>query len=112
MYFVEDNSYWQGTLMQFSGSNAKIFYNLIKQDLVSWKFFSSIILGQFDLYSYRTNKRDDKIPVPDFLEICHKKRKKTNKNVSFEKNFKGLIFKIGSRRNNHYSRIYEKRNSF
>jgi DNA relaxase NicK len=45
------------------------------------------------------------------LENCHRKLKQTNKNVSFEKNSKGLILKIGSRRSNNYSRIYEANNS-
>jgi hypothetical protein len=35
----------------------------------------------------------------------------TNKNVSFEKNSKSLVLKIGSRKSNNYSRIYETENS-
>jgi len=34
----------------------------------------------------------------------------TNKNISLEKNSKGLILKIGTRRSNNYSRIYEGKN--
>lgn len=49
--------------------------------------------------------------VTNFLENCHRKLKQTNKNVSLDKNFKGLILKIGSRRSNHYSRIYQAKNS-
>ena len=40
----------------------------------------------------------------------HKQLTQTNKNVSFDKNSKGLILKIGNRKSNHYSRIYEGRN--
>ena len=29
--FVVDNPYWQGTLLQFSGANAKNFYSLVKR---------------------------------------------------------------------------------
>jgi hypothetical protein len=43
--------------------------------------------------------------------VCYRTLKQTNKNVSFEKNSKGLILKIGSRRSNNYSRIYEANNS-
>jgi hypothetical protein len=43
------------------------------------------------------------------LENCHRKLKQTNKNVSFEKNAKGFILKIGNRRSNNYSRIYEEK---
>jgi hypothetical protein len=45
------------------------------------------------------------------LENCHRKLKQTNKNVSFDKNSRGLILKIGSRRSNNYSRVYERKNS-
>ena len=34
----------------------------------------------------------------------------TNKNISLEKNSKGLILKIGTRRSNNYSRIYQGKN--
>lgn len=108
--FVENNSYWQGTLLQFSGLNAKNFYSLIQQKLVSWKLFSSATLGRFDIYYSRNHKQGDKISVRDFFENSHKKLQKTNKNVSYEKNSKGLILKIGNRKSNHYSRIYEGRN--
>jgi hypothetical protein len=49
--------------------------------------------------------------VTDFLENCQKNLKQTNKNFSFDKNSKGLILKIGSRRSNHYSRVYQVKNS-
>jgi hypothetical protein len=45
------------------------------------------------------------------LENCHKKLKQTNTNVSFDKNSRGLILKIGSRRSNNYYRVYERENS-
>jgi hypothetical protein len=109
--FVADNPYWDGTILHFSGLNAKTFYNLIKQELVSWKLFSSATLSRFDLYFSRKNKRDDKISVREFFENCHRKLKQTNKNINFEKNKRGLILKIGSRRSNNYSRIYEGKNS-
>ena len=48
--------------------------------------------------------------IKDFLENCQTKFKRTNKNFSLEKNRKGWILKIRSRRSNHYSRIYETKN--
>jgi hypothetical protein len=45
------------------------------------------------------------------LENCHRKLQQTNKNISFDKNSKGLILKIESRRSNHYFRIYPAKNS-
>ena len=109
--FVLDNSYWQGTLLYFSGSNATVFYNLAQKKFIDWTIFSSSVLSRFDIYYSRTKKIKDKISVRDFLENCQRKLKQTNKNVSFEKNPKGLILKIGSRRSNNYSRIYEMKHS-
>ena len=91
--------------------NANRFYCLIKQKLVFWKLFSSATLGRFDLYYSRNHKQGDKTSVRDFFENSHKKLQKTNRNVSYEKNSKGLILKIGNRKSNHYSRIYQTKNA-
>jgi hypothetical protein len=48
--FVIDNSYWKGTIVQFSGNNAASFYNLVKNKLINCKLFSSATLGRVDLY--------------------------------------------------------------
>lgn len=46
------------------------------------------------------------------MENCQRELKQTNKNFSLEKNRKGWILKIGSRRSKNYFRIYETQNSF
>jgi hypothetical protein len=108
--FVNEAPYWKGTSVQFSGTNAAFFYSLIKRKLINWKFFPSAILGRFDLNYLRKNKTDDKISASQFLENCQRKLMQTNKNISLEKNSKGPILKIGTRRSNNYSRIYEGKN--
>lgn len=108
--FVNEAPYWKGTSVQFSGTNAAFFYILIKRKLINWKLFSSAILGRFDLNYLRNNKTDDKISPRQFLENCQRKLMQTNKNISLEKNSKGRILKIGTRRSNNYSRIYEGKN--
>lgn len=105
--FVKEAPYWQGTILQFSGSNATVFYSLAQKGFIGWKIFSSGVLSRFDLYYSRNNETYEKILVREFFENCHRKLKQTNKNVSFEKNTKGLILKIGNRRSSRYSRIYE-----
>ena len=45
------------------------------------------------------------------MEACHKKVRQTNQNVSFEKNQKGLILKLGNRKSNNYCRIYKEKTS-
>ena len=94
--FVGDNPYWGGTLFHFSGLNATRFYFFSKEQRIDWTVFSSGILNRVDLYYSRTNKTDDKISVREFFENCHKQLTQTNKNVSFDKNSKGLILKIGN----------------
>jgi hypothetical protein len=47
-----------------------------------------------------------------YLDNSQKNRKQNNKNSSLEKNTRGLGFKIGNRRSNHYSRRYQTKNSF
>ena len=105
--FVADNSYWGGTLLHFSGTSATRFYLFSKEQIIDWTIFSSTVLSRFDLYYYRENKKQDKISSTNFLDNCYKKLKQTNKNVSLEKNRKGFILKIGNRKSNQYSRIYQ-----
>ena len=108
--FVYEAPYWKGTYVQFSGVSATCFYSLVKQNLINREIFSSAILGRFDLNYVRQNKTDDTISVRQFLQNCQTKLTQTNKNISLEKNSKGLIFKIGTRRSNNYSRIYQGKN--
>ena len=108
--FVHEAPYWKGTFVYFSGASATFFYSLVKQTSINWEFFSSAILGRFDLNYARKNKTDDKISVRQFLQNCQTKLMQTNKNISLEKNSKGLILKIGTRRSNNYSRIYQGKN--
>ena len=59
--FVENNSYWGGTLLHFSGSNASRFYFFLKEEIIDWTIFSAGVLNRFDLYYSRNNKSKDKI---------------------------------------------------
>ena len=109
--FVNDHSYWKGTLLQFSGLNASQFYSLAKQNLIDWKIFDKATLSRFDIYYSREKNKQDKISSADFLENCYKKIKQTSKNVNLEKTRTGVILKIGNRKGNNYSRIYQEENS-
>ena len=96
--------------VHFSSTDAAFFSSLIKRKLINWKFFPFAILGDFDLNYLRNNKTDDKISASEFLENCQRQLMQTNKNISLEKNSKGSVLKIGTRRSNNYSRIYEGKN--
>ena len=76
------------------------------------KLFSSATLSRFDYYYSRNTQRKEKISCKEFLENCQREFKQSNKNINLEKNNKGWILKIGNRRANNYSRIYETKNSF
>jgi len=108
--FVYEAPYWKGTYVQFSVASATCFYSLVKQNLINREFFSSAILGRFDLNYVRKDKTDDTISVRQFLQNCQTEITQTNKNISLEKNSKGLILKVGTRRSNNYSRIYQGKN--
>lgn len=108
--FVTDNAYWRGTLLNFPGLNANHFYTLVKSKSIDWRIFSSAVLSRVDLYFSRHNKTDDQIEVIEFLHDCYRKINLRKNNVSLEKNQRGLILKIGSRKSNHYSRIYQNKN--
>jgi len=76
-----------------------------------WKIFDTATLSRFDIYYSRENNKQDKISSADFLENCYNKIRQTTKNVTLEKNRRGLILKIGNRKSNNYSRIYQEKNS-
>jgi hypothetical protein len=109
--FVGDNSYWGGTLLNISGSNAAFFYRLVQEKYIDWRIFSSAVLSRLDLYYSRTNKIDDQISAREFLQNSQKELNRRDRNVSLEKNSKGFILKIGNRRSNNYFRIYQGKNS-
>ena len=108
--FVGDNSYWGGTLLHFSGSNASRFYFFSKEQIIDWTIFSAGVLSRFDIYYSRQNKRDDKISIQDFLHECLKELQQTNTNVGFDKNSKGRILTIGNRGSNLFYRLYNGKN--
>jgi len=109
--FIQDYSYWEGTLLHFSGLNAAQFYAIAKEQQIDWNIFSSAILSRFDLYFERQYKTTDQISGKEFLKNCQKELKQKNKNITLQKNNKGWICKIGNRKTDNYSRIYEGKNS-
>jgi hypothetical protein len=91
--FVKESPYWQGTTLNFSGSNALGFYAFIQKNLIDLTVFSSAVINRFDLYYFRTNQIKDKISGKDFLENCQRKIKQTNKQIKMSVSKK--IAKVG-----------------
>ena len=111
LIFTEnEEKYWKGTTISFSGLNALHFYKLVQQGLIDWQIFGDrIVLGRLDIY-FSERIRSYKENINDFFINCQKKLQVSINNVKYEKNEQGQILKIGNRRSNRYSRIYEKSN--
>ena len=73
-------TYWDGTTLHFSGSNAAFFYNLTQKGFISWEMFSSGILNRFDLCFSRNNKISDRISTQKFLENCQRELNQKHRN--------------------------------
>lgn len=101
--------------LQLAGINSKRFYYLIKQGLIKLQELTQydFNLSRLDIYYDRLNKRDDQIENLEFINLCFRQMQQyhPNKNLSVEKNKKGLLFKIGSRRSSKYYRVYNKNNN-
>lgn len=108
LFFIHQGPHWKGTYMQFTGKNASSLYTLIKSSSIDWNFFSDAVLGRFDLnYTKEITDDDHADQISDFLLGCAEKVMKTSKNVALERNSKGFILKVGTRRSLLYSRVYE-----
>lgn len=105
--FIVDIPYWEGTKLDFSGSNAARFYYFLKKNLFPYQIISFGILNRFDIVYQRQQKVGDDISILKFLSYCHKKVSKSYRNCKLDKNKKGSCLKNGSRKSNIYSRIYQ-----
>ena len=111
LFFTESKErHWQGILLSFSGRNAYYFYKLVKQEIVDWNIFdNNTLLSRLDVYFSEKIQYSEK-NLNDFFLSCQKKLETSKINIKYEKNQHGKILKIGNRRSNRYSRIYEKSN--
>jgi len=94
--FVQDNLYWEGALLHFTGLKVAQFYFLARENNIDWQIFEKATLSRFDINYSKKNKKD-KIFSTDFLETCYQKLKQTSRNVSLEENRQEFILKIGIR---------------
>ena len=86
----------------------------MKAKIIDWTIFSSGLLSRFDLSYIRDNKRDDKISIEEFLYQClgnlekleEKSKPNRGPNISFDRNSKGRILRVGHRGSNLSYRIY------
>lgn len=103
--FVVDFSYWNGTLLNFCGSNANYLYSILKQKSFKWQIFHTASLSRLDLCFERNSKTLNATSTNNFLDHCFRNLQKLNKKTTLEKNRNGWILKIGNRRSNNYFRV-------
>lgn len=105
VFFSHDLPYWDGTVLHFSGPNAKEFYNWLKQNTVNWNLFRNPRLSRLDLhYTYQKPVLTNEVEL--FFQTC---QSNPNLNLDFQKNKRGKILKIGRRTSDRFSRIYTKK---
>lgn len=116
----ELNSFWDGTQVRFSGKNATRFYQLIQQQKINWYLFKTqnfklakpnkFTLNRVDLCYSKTKKDIDTIQsFESFLNSCYQKilQNSHTKYIQYNRNKKGFILKVGSRKSPNYYRVYE-----
>jgi hypothetical protein len=100
--FLKDNPYWGGTIVEFSGENAKQFYQWLKDNNVNWNLFRNPRLSRVDLYySLETPLTEEEARL--FFHACQINLKL---NLGYQKNRRGQILRIGRRSSDRFSRIY------
>ena len=110
-YNPEFKNFWLGSKINFSGTNADYFYNLVKKGHVDWTIFKEVSLSRFDIHYFRQSTSvDSNHQVKDFMEsACNRIREKSKrKKVSFDTTREPYILKVGSRSSSNFYRVYQK----
>ena len=69
--FINDHSYWKGTLLQFSGSNASRFYFLARKNNIDWQIFEkAIVISGLKTVSYGCMKVRDLCAMNPSNPLC------------------------------------------
>ena len=108
-------SFWEGTTIHFSGTNAAQFYKIIQAQKFDWNILKlkNVSLGRIDLHYFRKSKiTDQSEQLENFMEKCcqriRAKSKRRKAKWGLESN--GLILRIGNRSSSNYYRVYQKQN--
>lgn len=110
-YNPEFKNFWLGSKINFSGTNADYFYNLVKKGQVNWTIFKEVSLSRFDIHYFRQSTSvDSNQQVKDFMEsACNRIREKSKRRkVSFDPTREPYILKVGSRSSSNFYRVYQK----
>lgn len=114
-YDPSSKSFWEGTIIHFSGTNAAQFYKIIQAQKFDWNIlkFKNASLGRIDLHYFRESKINDQSDqLENFMEkCCHRIRDKSKRRKAkwgLESN--GLVLSIGNRYSSNYYCVYQNQN--
>ena len=114
-YDPSSKSFWEGTIIHFSGTNAAQFYKIIQAQKFDWNILKlkNASLGRIDLHYLRKSKiTDQSDQLENFMEKCcqriRAKSKRRKAKWGLESN--GLVLRIGNRSSSNYYRVYQKQN--
>jgi hypothetical protein len=107
-------SFWEGTTIHFSGTNAAQFYGIIQAQKFDWDILKlkNVSLGRLDLHYFRQSKAgDSNQEVENFMEkSCQMIRAKSKRiQASWMRTKKGCLMRIGNRSSSNFYRVYQKK---
>jgi len=108
-------SFWEGTIIHFSGINAAQFYKIIQPQKFDWNIlkFKNASLGRIDFHYFRKSKiTDQNDQLENFMEKCCQRirAKSKRRKANWKQKSNGLVFRINNRSSSNYYRVYQKRN--
>ena len=112
-YDPSSKSFWEGTTIHFSGTNAAQFYGIIQAQKFDWNILKlkNVSLGRLDLHYFRQSEaRDSNQEVENFMEkSCQMIRAKSKRvQASWTRTKKGCLMRIGNRSSSNFYRVYQK----
>ena len=114
-YDPSSKSFWEGTTIHFSGTNAAQFYGIIQAQKFDWNILKlkNASLGRIDLHYFRKSKvTDQSHQLENFMEKCCQRirAKSKRRKAKWEHESNGLVLRIGNRSSSNYYRVYQKHN--
>ena len=113
-YHPEVKSFWEGTKVHFSGTNAAQIYKIIQTKKFDWKIFQpyKLSLSRFDLCYFKEIKIESQVDLELFMNKCCQKTFARSKKyiAEYTRNPRGLILRIGDRKSPNFFRIYQQKN--
>jgi hypothetical protein len=106
-YDPSSKSFWEGTTIHFSGTNAAQFYGIIQAQKFDWNILKlkNVSLGRLDLHYFRQSEaRDSNQEVENFMEkSCQMIRAKSKRiQASWKRTKKGCLMRIGNRSSSNF----------